>query len=51
MSNWESYQGCLIRTGVVAENYYDYKCNAQFHTTDLQQLWTRLKKLSTLEAV
>ena len=44
MSNWESYQGCLIRTRFVAENYYDYKCNAQLHTTVLQQLWTRLKK-------
>ena len=50
MSNWESYQGCLIRTRVVAENYYDYKCNAQLHTTVLQQLWTSLKKLSALEA-
>ena len=31
MSNWESYQGCLIRTRVVAENYYDYKCILYMH--------------------
>ena len=50
MSNWESYQGCLIRTRVVAENYYDYKWICTIAQNSFATIMNKTKKLSTLKA-